>query len=65
MNKPRSYRVPPLLTAGCVDTELPLGRCDYARPDESVGESACLHRAMWVYHTEMYCENAPPRLLGE
>jgi hypothetical protein len=42
-------------TAGCVDTELPLGRCDYARSDKSIGESACLHHAMWVDHTETCC----------
>jgi len=41
-----------LPTAGCVDTDLPVGRCDYARSDKSVGESACLHHAMWVDHTE-------------
>jgi len=37
---------------GCVDTELPVGRCNHTRSDESVGESACLHYAMWVDPTE-------------
>jgi transposase len=42
-------------TAGCVDTDLPIGQCNYARSDKSVGESACLHHAMWVDHTETCC----------
>jgi hypothetical protein len=45
------------LTAGCVETDLPVGRCNYARSDESVSETACLHHAMWVDHTETCCNN--------
>src|SRR5215213_3631528 len=46
-------------TAGCVDTDLPVGRCNYARSDKSVGEIACLHHAMWVDHTETCCMLVP------
>jgi len=42
-------------TAGCVDTDLPVGQCNYARSDKSVGEIARLHHAMWVDHTETCC----------
>src|SRR5215208_946599 len=48
-------------TAGCVDTDLPVGQCNYARSDKSVSESACLHHAMWVDHTETCCRFAASR----
>src|SRR5215213_11518970 len=48
----RSWTAP---YAGCVDTDLPVGRCNYARSDKSVSETACLHHAMWVDHTETCC----------
>ena len=44
------------MIAGCVDTDLPVGQCNYARSDKFVSESACLHHAMWVDHTETCCE---------
>ena len=54
---------PKALTAGCVDTDLPVGRCYYARSDKSVGESACLHHAMWVDHTETCCTDKQVQML--
>jgi hypothetical protein len=53
------------LTAGCVDTELPVGQCNYAHSDESVSETAWLHHAMWVDHSETCCQNNPSTRLGE
>jgi hypothetical protein len=43
-------------TVGCVDTELPVGQCNYARSDKSVSETACLHHAMWADLTETCCK---------
>jgi hypothetical protein len=54
----------PVFTAGCVDTDLSVGRCNYARSDESVGEAACLHHAMWVDHTETCCKSVFCRVEG-
>jgi hypothetical protein len=42
-------------TAGCVDTDLPVGQCNYAHSDKSVSETAWLHHAMWVDHSETCC----------
>ena len=52
-------RVPPgenPVTAGCVDTDPPVGQCNYVRSDKHFSKTVCEHHAMWVDHTETCCE---------
>jgi hypothetical protein len=45
-----------VLTAGCIDTELPAGRGYSGQSGKPLIEIAHVHHAMWLMSTETRCE---------
>src|SRR5215212_10802068 len=45
-----------LLTAGCIDTDLPAGRRNFGRSGKPLIEIAHVHHALWVTFTETRCK---------
>lgn len=44
------------MTAGCIDTDLPLSRRNVGLPDGPLIETTHVHHAMWVMSTEIRCQ---------
>jgi hypothetical protein len=46
-----------VVTAGCIDIDLPAGRPYFGQSDKPLIETAKVHHARWVMFTETRCED--------
>ncbi len=54
----RRFACVELLTAGCIDTDLPAGRRNVGLVDRPLIETTHVHHAIWVMSTETRCETS-------